>query len=104
MKVIAICKFEPGQVVHHKHHGYRGVIYDVDNACQADEAWYLKNQTQPHRDQPWYHVLVDGAEHTSYVAEENIERAEVPEPIEHPLVDQYFHSYHSGKYQRNFDA
>ncbi len=51
--------FEPGQLVLHRRYGYRGVVVERDEFCQADDAWYSKNQTQPDRDQPWYHVLVN---------------------------------------------
>ena len=77
MKRIKTCKFEPGQIVHHQYYGYKGVIYDVDNCCEAEDAWYYQNRTMPDRNQPWYHVLVDGADHTTYVAEENLERARI---------------------------
>ena len=53
--------FESGQLVRHRRYGYRGVVVDRDEFCQADDEWYSKNQTQPNRDQPWYHVLVDGS-------------------------------------------
>lgn len=51
--------FEPGQLVRHRRYGYRGVVVDRDEFCEADDEWYSKNQTQPDRDQPWYHVLVE---------------------------------------------
>jgi len=98
------CKYEPGQIVHHRSYGYRGVIYDVDECCEAEEEWYLSNKSQPRKDQPWYHVLVDGEQHTSYVAEENLERDEVPEPVQHPMLDDYFTRYEAGKYLRQLDA
>lgn len=98
------CKFETGRIIHHKHHGYRGVIYDLDECFQADDEWYSSNKTQPRKDQPWYHVLVDGESHTTYVAEENLEVDEVPAPIHHPMVDDFFRRYEAGKYLRFFDA
>ncbi len=103
---ICTCKFETGQIIFHKRHGYRGVIYDVDDSCheEEEETSEEENRPLPRRDQPWYHVLVDGEEHTTYVAEENIERDETPTPIDHPLLDEYFIEYQAGKYQRNFDA
>ena len=52
--------FEPGEVVQHIRYGYRGVIVDFDSACMAPDDWYQSNQTRPDRNQPWYHVLVDG--------------------------------------------
>ena len=55
--------FEPGQLIRHRPYGYRGVVVDRDEFCQADDEWYLKNQT---RDQPWYHGLVDGSSTCTY--------------------------------------
>jgi len=98
------CKFEPGQLVHHKRYDYRGVIFDVDESCQAENDWYQHNKTQPDRDQPWYHVLVDGSTQTTYVAEENLEQDESQAPINHPLVNQYFNDFADGRYHRQFDA
>ncbi len=54
----AAASFQPGDLVHHKRYGYRGVVVAVDPNCRADDAWYQANQTQPDRDQPWYHVFV----------------------------------------------
>ncbi len=51
--------YHPGQIVRHRRYGYRGVVVDSDLTCKADEAWYQSNQTQPDRNQPWYHVLND---------------------------------------------
>ena len=93
-------KFEIGQLVHHKRYGYRGVIYDHDPNCTADPAWYQKNQTQPDRDQPWYHVLVDGGAQTTYVAQSNLEPDETCDPIVHPLIDVVFKTYLEGRYYR----
>lgn len=83
-------KFQAGTLIHHKRYGYRGVIVQVDEACRADEQWYQANQTQPDRHQPWYHVLVDGSTHTTYVAQENLELDASGAAVEHPLLDQFF--------------
>ena len=91
-------KWPIGTVIHHKKYAYRGVIVSFDPCCQADEGWYRGNRTQPARDQPWYHVLVDNTDTTTYVAEENLEGAITKEPIEHPLLTQFFSSYFQGQY------
>lgn len=91
-------KFRIGQLVRHLRYGYRGVVFDVDPECQADEAWYQSNQTQPPRDQPWYHVLVDGADHTTYVAESNLEPDPSEAEVRHPLVRRIFATFHGGSY------
>ncbi|MFQ5845905.1 MAG: heat shock protein HspQ, partial [Planctomycetota bacterium] len=64
-------RFEPGELVRHRRYGYRGVVAGLDPECRAGDEWYQGNLTQPDRRQPWYHVLVHGAQHTTYVAEEN---------------------------------
>ena len=91
-------KWSIGAIVHHKKYDYRGVIISFDPYCRADEQWYENNRTQPTREQPWYHVLVDNSEATTYVAEENLELALGKQPIQHPLLTQFFSSYHQGRY------
>ena len=98
------CKFLPGQIIHHKSHNYRGVIFDVDNCCRANEDWYRSNKSQPKRDQPWYHVLVDGEMQTTYVAEENLELDGDPEPIEHPMLEEFFSGFQDGRYIRDYNS
>ncbi len=93
--------FEPGQLVRHRRYGYRGVIVDRDESCQADEGWYLKNQTQPDRDQPWYHVLVDGSSTNTYAASDNLVADASELPIAHPLVPHFFSEFKNGIYIRN---
>ena len=96
--------FEPGQLVRHLRYGYRGVVVSRDESCQADEAWYQKNQTQPARDQPWYHVLVDGSSTCTYAASENLIADGSGLPVEHPLVPQFFNGFDGGQYIRNHVA
>ncbi len=93
-------KFTVGDLVHHKRYGYRGVIFERDASCKADDDWYEGNQTQPDRDQPWYHVLVHNATHTTYVAESNLEPDESGELINHPLRDSLFKTFYEGKYHK----
>lgn len=93
--------YQCGQVVRHKGYGYRGVIVAVDSFCRAPEDWYRSNITQPRKDQPWYHVLVSESGAVTYPAESNLIPDETLEPVEHPLVWQYFNCFHEGGYQRN---
>ena len=94
-------RFQVGDVVHHLRYDYRGVIVGGDQMCQADDAWYQKNQSQPIRGQPWYHVLVHGSGHTTYVAQENLEIDSTRKPIEHPWVQKIFGSFFRGRYHRD---
>ncbi len=91
-------KFKVGDIVFHTRHRYRGVIFASDSIFKGDEDWYGSSRLQPDRNQPWYHVLVDSARHTTYVAQENIERDISGEPVEHPLVEKIFAAYHGGRY------
>jgi len=100
-KSISKNKFQIGEVIHHKRYNYRGVVVGFDPVCTADESWYEKNQTQPNRNQPWYHVLVDGGSHSTYVAEENLELAGDNKPVNHSMLKQFFTSFFQGKYFKN---
>jgi len=93
-------KFQEGDIVHHTRYDYRGVVFGWDPVCAADETWYQSNQTQPERNQPWYHILVDRATHTTYVAEANLEADPSKKEITHPTLKRYFTSYHRGRYYR----
>ena len=74
-----ICKFSIGQIIHHLRFDYRGVIVDVDADFHGSEEWYREMaKSKPPRDKPWYHVLVDQSNTTTYVAEQNLE--EEPSP------------------------
>ena len=93
--------FFPGQIIRHKRYGYEGVIVSVDETCQANETWYQSNQTQPKRNQPWYHVLVDGTNQTSYPAQTSLEAHPNPAPISHPYIELFFSDFLGIRYERN---
>ncbi|MBK18273.1 MAG: DNA-binding protein [Rhodospirillaceae bacterium] len=91
--------FHIGQVVEHQRFGYRGVIFDVDAEFSNGDEWYEQMaKSRPPKDRPWYHVLVDGAAHTTYVAERHLTASEDARPIAHPLLDQFFTGFHDGQY------
>ena len=91
--------FSIGQIVHHKLFDYRGVIYDVDPEFDGTEEWYEKvAKTRPPKNQPWYHVLVDGRMIETYVAERNLENDDSDKPIDHPLVSSIFGDFNNGMY------
>ena len=94
-------QFRTGQLVRHRRYGYRGVVVGFDPTCQADETWYYRNQTQPPRNQPWYHVLVDGSTAITYAAQTSLQADVTDEPVAHPLVEHLFSSFEEGHYVRN---
>lgn len=93
--------FVPGQLVQHKRYGYRAVVVAVDPYCRAGDTWYQSNQTQPTRNQPWYHLLVHDSETTTYAAQGNLMADPLEEPIVHPLLEMFFGDFDDGGYERN---
>ena len=92
--------FAVGHLIHHRRFDYRGVVVDVDATFQGSPEWYEQvARSRPPKDAPWYTVLPDGADHTTYVAERNLEPDEVGIPIEHPLVEHFFESFNEGRYE-----
>ncbi|MDG1242357.1 MAG: heat shock protein HspQ [Opitutae bacterium] len=66
--------FKIGSAVKHKLYHYYGTVIAYDTLCAAGDKWYLANTTQPGREQPWYHVLVNQSGClTTYVAQSNLE-------------------------------
>jgi len=93
--------FSVGDLVHHRLFDYRGVIFDVDASFQGSDEWYQEvARSRPPRDAPWYHVMVDGAAHTTYVAERNLEADASDAPIVHPLLEHLFDAFEAGRYLR----
>jgi heat shock protein HspQ len=92
-------KFSIGQCVHHKLFVYRGVIIDVDPVFLGSDDWYEDiAKSRPPKDEPWYHVLVHDAQNETYVAERNLADDESREPVDHPLVDEFFDDFEQGVY------
>lgn len=93
--------FKPGILVKHKRYGYRGVVVDFDDSCKADNDWYKKNKTQPEKNQPWYHVLVNNSGAVTYAAQDSLEKDLSKDQILHPLIPFFFSGFNSGFYIRN---
>ncbi len=94
-------RFHLGQPVHHKMFDYRAVVVDVDATFQGSHDWYTQMaRSRPPKDSPWYHLLVHGGEHWTYVAERNLERDLSGDPIDHPDINDFFDGYSDGQYSR----
>ena len=86
-----LAKYNIGQLIHHRLFHYRGVVVDVDPQYQRSDEWYrLMTNSHPSKEQPWYLVLVDDTDYVTYVAEQNLERDRVEEPINHPELGHFF--------------
>ena len=87
-------RFKVGQLIDHSKFGYRGVIFRVDSEFSGTDEWYEEvARSRPPRDRPWYHVLVDGAGHTTYVAERHLEPSASSEQINHALLGRFFRHF-----------
>ena len=98
----ARARFGVGELVEHRLFGYRGVVFDVDPVFSGSDEWYEQvARSRPPKDRPWYHVLVHGAEHMTYVAERHLELDPDTEPIQHPLLGEFFDEFEDGIYRRS---
>lgn len=92
-------KFQIGQIIHHRLFDYMGVVFDIDPSFQGTDDWYEQMaRSRPPKDKPWYHVLVNEAVHTTYVAEQNLEPVEAPRRIVHPFTDRLFSGFDGERY------
>ncbi len=94
--------FSLGQIVHHRKFDYRGVIVGVDESYLGSDEWYEHvARSRPPKDKPWYHVLVHGALHRTYVAERHLEPDASQAPIDHPEVGAFFDLFREGVYSNS---
>lgn len=93
--------FGIGQLIHHRLFNYRGVIFDVDPDFQGTEEWFEKNVEagNPSKEEPWYHVLIDQDGRVAYVAERNLEADASTDPVEHPLLENFFTGFNGDHYK-----
>lgn len=93
-------QYNVGHVVRHNIFGYRGVVVDVDIVFSGNDKWYEATAAvcQSPKDEPWYHLLIDGLEYWAYAAESNLESDVSEDPIEHPELDRFFDDFNEGTY------
>lgn len=95
-------KYSLGQVVRHRKHPFRGVVFDVDPMFSNTEEWYdsIPEDVRPDRDQPFYHLLAEteATFYTAYVSEQNLMEDASGEPVEHPEVAEMFGPFENGRY------
>jgi len=96
-------RFELGQVVHHRIHPFRGVIFDVDPTFSNSEEWWLSipEEVRPRKDQPYYHLLAENetSYYVAYVSEQNLLPDPDGGPVGHPQVKELFGELHDGIYE-----
>jgi len=99
-----VAKFQIGDVVKHRIHPFRGVVFDVDPVFANSEEWLMSipEEVRPRRDQPFYHLLAENAQTTyvAYVSEQNLLTDDNEVPVRHPEVEDYFIGMEDGRYVR----
>jgi len=95
-------KYYLGQVVRHRKHPFRGVVFDVDAMFSHSEAWWdaIPEDSRPKRDQPFYHLLAENAQGTyvAYVSEQNLVADYSGQPVDHPDLPDLFGPFEDGQY------
>lgn len=102
-----LAKFRIGEVVRHRIHPFRGVIFDVDPVFANSEEWYqsIPANVRPSKDQPFYHLYAENAEgaYEAYVSEQNLLPDGEHGPVRHPRVREVFGRLVEGCYQPRGD-
>lgn len=106
MANIGQAKFGVGQVVRHRLHGFRGIIFDVDPVFNNTEEWWLAipPERRPEKNQPFYHLLAENAEteYIAYVSEQNLLPDDSGQPLRHPQLGDFFVEEEDGRYRAVF--
>ncbi|TDR93772.1 heat shock protein HspQ [Enterovirga rhinocerotis] len=101
-------RFSVGQVVKHRIHPFRGVIFDVDPVFANSEEWWqaIPAEMRPSKDQPFYHLLAENqeSEYIAYVSEQNLLPDTSGEPLRHPQLGEMFEKSSNGAYRHRARA
>ncbi len=99
-------KYHIGQVLRHRKHPFRGVVFDVDAMFSNTDEWYenIPEDNRPSRDQPFYHLLAENEQsyYVAYVSEQNLVPDETGEPVSHPDLPDLFGDFQDGRYPLQF--
>jgi len=99
----ARARFGIGDVVRHRHHDFRGVIFDVDPVFANSDEWYdsIPEGLRPRKDQPYYHLLAESGDssYVAYVSQQNLTCDGESGPVDHPSVSQLFDQFENGRYR-----
>jgi len=103
----AEAKYHIGQVLRHRKHPFRGVVFDVDAMFSNTEEWYqnIPEDSRPARNQPFYHLLAENGQsfYVAYVSEQNLVPDETGAPVEHPDLSDLFGDFENGCYPLQFN-
>ncbi|MEM9343844.1 MAG: heat shock protein HspQ [Pseudomonadota bacterium] len=95
-------KYQLGQVVRHRKHPFRGVVFDVDPEFSNTDEWYesIPEESRPRKEQPFYHLLAENDQnyYVAYVSEQNLVADYSGEPVSHPDLSDLFGEFTDGHY------
>ncbi|GAB5446953.1 MAG: heat shock protein HspQ [Gymnodinialimonas sp.] len=95
-------KYNIGQIVKHRKHPFRGVVFDIDAEFSNSDEWYeaIPEEARPVKDQPFYHLLAENDQtyYVAYVSEQNLVPDDTGEPVTHPDLPDLFGEYRDGHY------
>ncbi len=99
-------KYNLGQILCHREHPFRGVVFDVDPEFANTEEWYesIPEESRPSRNQPFYHLYAEteATYYVAYVSEQNLLPDSSGEPLDHPEVVEMFGEFQDGRYPLQF--
>lgn len=99
-------KYHLGQVVRHRKHPFRGVVFDVDPEFSNTDEWYeaIPEESRPSKKQPFYHLLAENDQsfYVAYVSEQNLVADYSNEPVDHPDIPDLFGAFENGAYELHF--
>jgi len=96
-------RFAIGDVVRHRLHHFRGVVFDIDPVFANSEEWYesIPAEVRPRREQPYYHLLAESEDssYVAYVSQQNLLEDGESGPVDHPSIPQLFEDFAEGHYR-----
>jgi len=104
MSKTSIAKFKIGQIIRHRVHAFRGVVFDVDPEFADSEASYETInliEGRQRKDQPFYYLFAENEQtpYIAYVSEQNLLADTSDEPVSHPQLDDMFERDENGSYR-----
>jgi heat shock protein HspQ len=101
-----MARYRIGDVVRHRYHPIRGIIFDIDPVFRSTEEWWqsIPEDVRPSKDQPFFHLLAenDQTEYIAYVSEQNLLPDTTGQSLRHPQVKEMFTKSTDGIYRPLF--
>ena len=82
------CKYTVTQIVCHRDGKFRGMIVDIDPWFMGSNEWYQEAvKTNTPVDEPWYYVVIDGADYATHAPERDLKPSEEETPVINPIIN-----------------